>query len=456
MTRRLQYLVVTLSSCLMGLLLMGLVMGRTNAADAGGPAYRHFDVFTEVISKIKSEYVEEPNMQNVTFGAVNGLLESIDPYASFLTADQYKQYLKSLETPKADVGLILSRRFGYVSVVDAIPGSPADKLELTTGDVIETINTVSTRDMPLASAQMLLQGDPGSTVELSVIRVRRSAEAQKVQLSREKIVMPAVATRMVSGDTAYVQVSSLEAGKAALVAAKLKELSGQGARKVVLDLRNNAGGSPEEGFALANLFLESGNITYAVGQKVARQDVKADPTKVVWKQPVVVMTNRGTAGGAEIAASALLDNKRGELVGERTYGDASMRKALTMEDGSAVILAIAKYYNAAGKAIQDNAVMPSLIVVDAADVPDSDDDEDDADKKPQTVTPPPATPEKPAEDVQLKKAIEVLTSGLQAAKNSDPKIKAQNPDKVAGPAAGLDGATPELNPGRLNIPRPKQ
>lgn len=454
MTRRLQYLVVTLSSCLMALLLMGLVMGRTNAADQGGPAYRHFDVFTEVISKIKSEYVEEPNMQNVTFGAVNGLLESIDPYASFLTADQYKQYLKSMESPKADVGLILSRRFGYVSVVDAIPGSPADKLELTTGDVIETIAGVSTRDMPLASAQMLLQGEAGSTVELSVIRVRRSAEAQKVQLSREKIVLPTVSARMVSSDIGYLQVAALEAGKISQVSAKLKELSGQGARKVVLDLRNNAGGRPEEGFALANLFLEKGNITYAIGQKVPRQDVTADPSKVVWKQPVAVITNRGTAGGAEIAASALLDNKRAELIGERTYGDAALRKALTMEDGSAVILAVAKYYNAAGKAIQDNAVMPSLLVADAAEVPDSDDDDEDAAKKPATTAAP--EPDKPAEDLQLKKAIEVLTSGLEAAKKSDPKIAAQNPDRPAEGAADKPREILTTDPGRLNVPRPKQ
>ena len=185
MTRRLQYLVVSLSTCLLAFLLFGLVMGRTSAADAGGPAYRHFDVFTEVISKIKSEYVEEPNMQNVTFGAVNGLLESIDPYASYLGPDQYKQYLKSRESVRANVGLHVSRRFGYVSVVDAIPGSPADTLSLTTGDVVETINGVGTRDMPLAYAEMLMQGEPDSTIEMSVIRVRRSAEAQKIQLKRE-------------------------------------------------------------------------------------------------------------------------------------------------------------------------------------------------------------------------------------------------------------------------------
>lgn len=448
MTRRLQYAVVSLSTCLLAMLLFGLVMGRTSAADAGGPAYRHFDVFTEVISKIKSEYVEEPNMQNVTHGAVNGLLESIDPYASYLGPDQYKQYLQSLQTKRANVGLHLSRRFGYVSVVDAVPGSPADKLSLTTGDVIESINGVGTRDMPLAYAEMLLQGEPGSTIELSVIRVRKSAEATKIQLTREMIAQPALTVKMLSGDIGYLQAASLEAGKVKQIAAKLKDLSGQGARKLVLDLRNNAGGTPEDGIALANLFVDSGMLTYVVGQKYAKQEVTADPTKVVWKQPVVVLTNRGTAGGAEIAASAILDNKRGELVGERTYGDAAIRKALTMEDGSAVIMAVAKYYNAAGKAIQDNAVAPTLTVIDTNGEGD-DDSDDDAAKAPT------AAPQQPAEDIQLKKAVEVLNVGLQAARKSDPKIAAMNPDKPAEPAAPVL-VTPGADPGRLNIPRPKQ
>ncbi len=450
MTRRLQYVVVSLSTCLLAFLLFGLVMGRTSAADAGGPAYRHFDVFTEVISKIKSEYVEEPNMQNVTFGAVNGLLESIDPYASYLGPDQYKQYLKSHGTVRANVGMHISRRFGYVSVIDAVPGSPADKLSLTTGDVIESINSVGTRDMPLAYAEMLLQGEPGSTIDLSIIRVRRSAEAQKIQLTREMIANPALVSKMLSGEIGYLQAASLEPGKVKQIEAKLKELSGQGARKLVLDLRNNAGGSPEEGLTLANLFLDSGTIVYAVGQKYPKQEVKADSTKIVWKQPLVVITNRGTAGGAEIAASGVLDNKRGEVVGERTYGDAAIRKALTMEDGSAVIMAIAKYYNAAGKAIQDNAVAPTLNVIETD--PGAEDDDDD--KKPQVN---PQQPEKPAEDMQLKKAVEVLTSGLQAAKKSDAKIAAQNPDKIADKTELPPTTTAPLSdPGRLNIPRPKR
>src|ERR1700730_5664825 len=162
MNRRFQFAVVASSTCIVLLLLFGAVRGRSASPDN---PYNQLGVYSEVLTRIKQDYVEEPDMKAVTLGAVNGMLEAIDPYASYLNADQYKQYLKSKETTKADVGLILAKRSGYVGVVDAIPGSPADKAGLTTGDVIESINNVATRDMPLAFAEILLQGDPGTPVE---------------------------------------------------------------------------------------------------------------------------------------------------------------------------------------------------------------------------------------------------------------------------------------------------
>ncbi|MEZ5401145.1 MAG: S41 family peptidase [Bryobacteraceae bacterium] len=434
MTKRLQFVVVSASTCLLVLLLLGTVLGRSNAAD--GDAYKHFAVFSDVVAKIKSDYVEEPNMHNVTLGALNGLLESIDPFASYLNAEQYKQYRDAMTQKKGDVGLVLSRRSGYIGIVDAIPGTPAAVLGLTTYDIIEAINGVSTRDMPLAYAQYLLRGDPGTNVELSVIQVRRGAEAQKKGLTRAKIEMPAVSGKIMNGDVGYVEVPVLDKGRSAQVKTKLAELEKQGAKRFVLDLRNDAEGDLNEGLVLADMFLDKGQMTYLEGQRSPKRAFEADAA-VVSKLPVVVLTNRGTAGAAEIAASALADNKRAELVGERTYGMAAERKALTLDDGSAVILAVAKYYNGAGKAIQDTGVTPALVVAEA-DAPDTEDEEG----APGQAAPPPEP--KPGEDVQLKKAIEVLTSGLEAAKK--------------GSAAGAVSAAPPAGApkGPLNIPRPDQ
>ncbi|MEZ5352073.1 MAG: S41 family peptidase [Bryobacteraceae bacterium] len=434
MTKRLQLIVVSASTCLLVMLLLGTVLGRGNAAD--GDAYKHFAVFSEVVSKIKSDYVEEPNMHNVTLGALNGLLESIDPFASYLNAEQYKQYKDSLNEKKADVGLVLSRRSGYIGIVDAIPGSPAAALGLATYDIVEAINGVSTRDMPLAYAKYLLRGDVGSTVELSVIRVRKGAEAQKMGLTRARYELPPVTAKLLPGSVGYIVAEVLDAGRSAQVKAKVAEMEKQGASKLVLDLRNNAEGVEEEGIVLADLFLDKGQIATLEGQKVAKRSIEADGA-VATKLPLVVLTNRGTAGGAEIAASALLDNKRAEVVGERTYGMAAQRKALTLDDGSAVIMAVAKYHAASGKAIQDTGVTPSLVVADPEAV---EPDEGEEGAAPPAVEPAPKT----GEDLQLKKAIEVLTKGLEAAKKEAPK---------SAPAAGAPAAAPQ---GPLNVPRPPQ
>lgn len=392
--------------------------------------YRHLAVYTEVLSRIKSDYVEEPDMKSVTLGALNGLLEAVDPYASYLNADQYKQWLKSKDEHKADVGLILSKKFGYVGIIDSIPGSPAAKAGLTTTDVIETINGVATRDMPLAFAQLLLKGDPGSTVELGVLRFR-NPEPQKLTLTRAMIQYPPVTDKMLPDQVGYIQAESLEGDRVKDIAADIDALQKQGAKELVLDLRHCATGDPEQGEQLANLFLDKGLITYSEGQKVERHDVNADPAKDRTHLPLAVIVNRGTADGAEIAAAALLDDKRAEVVGERTYGDASIRKPIQMDDGSAVILSIAKFYSPSGKAIQDTEVTPSVPVQETEPVVLDDDG------TPQTVE-----PQQPAahEDLLLKKAIDVVTHGNHEVVSN------------TGNESGSKGQPPPLTP--LNVPKP--
>src|SRR5437016_8181668 len=149
MSSRIKYIVVSTSTCVTVLLLIGSVLGQGAPQD---DTYKHIGVFSDVVSRIKSEYVEEPDMKSVTLGALNGMLEAIDPFASYLNAEQYKDYLKNKDLKRADVGLILSKKFGYVGVVGTIPGSPAAKSGFSTGDMIETIGGVATRDMPLAYA----------------------------------------------------------------------------------------------------------------------------------------------------------------------------------------------------------------------------------------------------------------------------------------------------------------
>lgn len=400
MSSRIKYTVVSASACLTVLLLIGTVLGQGASQD---DTYKHLGVFTDVVSRIKSEYVEEPDMKSVTLGALNGMLEAIDPFASYLNADQYKDYLKNRDVRRSDVGLILSKKFGYVAVVGVVPGSPASKAGFSTNDMIETIKGIATRDMPLAYANLLLQGDPGSSVELSVVRVQRP-EPQTVKLVRANSVDSPVEDRLLAGQAGYLKPGALTSATLRETAADIDRLQKQGAQKLILDLRNTAVGSPQDGMGLANLFLSKGRLTYLQGQRVPRQNFDADSSKTVTNLPLVVLTNRGTADGAEVAAAALQDNKRAQLVGERTYGDASLRRAITMDDGGAIILSVAKYYSADGKAIQDNGVTPGTLVVEAEPAPEVDDN-----GEPLTApSQPPQQPQKKLEDDPVvKKALEL-------------------------------------------------
>ncbi len=394
MNRRFHFAVVASSTLIVVLLLIGT--GRVRSASPEGP-YVQLGVYSEVLTKIKVEYVEEPDIKAVTVGAINGMLESLDPFASYLNAAQFKEFQAEYGKGKADVGLSLSRGPGYLRVVDALPGSPAAKAGLMTGDVIESINKISTRDMPLASAEMLLQGDAGSAIEMSVL-TQRQADPETLNMTRAVLAYPAVSAKLVTdqkgGPIGLIQTSTLQAGRAAAIGQKIADLQKQGAKRFVLDLRYCTLGPAQEGVALADLFMDKGLITYTEGQKKRRQDFEAS-SKTATKLPLVVLVNRGTAGAAEIAAAALLDSKRAEVVGEPTFGNAAVREPVTLKDGSAVIIATAKYYSPDGKAIQDERVTPTTL--EAQDVGTVNEDDPDGPLKP------------PTEDNILERGLKLIT-----------------------------------------------
>jgi carboxyl-terminal processing protease len=376
-------------------------MTGVRASNDGDGAYRQLQVYSEVLSRVRSEYVEEPNIPEVTDGALHGLLESLDSNSSYLSSSEYKDYKSHKTEAKGDIGAAVSKRFGYASVISVIPDSPADRAGLQDTDIIEAIGTKSTREMSLAEIHNLLSGEPGSNVTLSVVRARK-AEPQKTVITRGLVSIPAVVEKTVEPGIGEIKVDAFTKGKSEEIASKLKELKRAGAKKLILDVRNCAEGDESEGIATANLFLNHGTITYVQGQKYPRQAFNADPSKAVSDLPLVVLVNKGTAGPAEIVAAAILENARGDVVGDKTFGNGSVQKVIEMRDGSALILSIAKYYTPSGKAIQDSAVTPNVLVADTDDdgaLPDEDEN-----ATPSTDTEKPA----PQPDLQLDKAIEVL------------------------------------------------
>jgi carboxyl-terminal processing protease len=403
MNSRTKWFVVSSSTCLTAILMTGMMLGKSS--DQESDAYKHLKVFSDVVGHIKEEYVEEPDMKAVSLGAVNGMLEAIDPYASYLNAAQYSDYLKNKDAHHADVGLILSKKFGWLGVLDAIPNSPAAKAGLGFYDDIEAIGGQSTRDMSLATAEMLLEGDSGTTVALSVVRIRRP-EPTTVSLMRANIALPSVESKMMDGQVGYINIDALSPALVKDTAAAIQKLQKDGAQKLVVDVRDCGDGSPEDGIALANLFLKEGRITYLKGQRYPQKNFDADPSKAITSLPLAVLTNGGTADAAEILASAVEDNKRGQVVGERTHGNAAVRQAITMDDGGVIILSVAKYYAADGKAIQDTGVAPSTPVKEA----DLDVEYDD-NGLPIAPSADQLEKKKTENDPVVKKAVEVLAKG---------------------------------------------
>jgi carboxyl-terminal processing protease len=373
--------------------------GGVHASSTDG-SYRQLQVYSEVLSRVRSEYVEEPNIPKVTDGALHGLLESLDSNSSYMTADAYKQYKAHKSEAKGEIGATISKRFGYAAVVSVLPGSPAEKAGIEATDIFESIEGQSTRDMSLPEIRSVLAGTPGSTINVSVVRARR-AEPQKVVITRDVVTIPPVSDKMIEDGIGYIKVDALTKGKAQEIAGKIKSLEKSGAKKLLLDLRNSSDGDESEGVAVANLFLNHGTITYLQGQKYPREAFNADPAKAVTNLPVAALVNKGTAGAAEIVAAAILENARGDVVGDKTFGDGSVQKTIDLPDGGALFLSIAKYYSPSGKAIQDAAVTPNVVVAEEEDniVPE---EEDQAPAPEQEAKP------KNTQDDQLHKALEVL------------------------------------------------
>jgi carboxyl-terminal processing protease len=377
-SRFFQRFVFVVSVAICSTLGLGFVLGEFGlfGVHAGGEqdgAYRQMGVYGDVLKKVQTDYVTDPNINDVTNGALHGLLESLDADSCYLTPTEYKIYKEHPTVGNAQVGIVLSKRYGYATIVSVVPGSPADKEHLSDGDIIESIEGQSSHDLSLALMRLMLEGKPGSSLTLSVVR-QRKPDPEKLTLSRALIAQPALGEQQFENSTIlYLKPGNLTAARVDEVSAQLKTV-GKG-RKVVLDLRDSADGAAEQGLRLANFFIRQGTLTTLEGQKFPPQIFAADPARALTDAPLEVLVNRGTYGAAELAAAAIEDARRGDVVGERTFGEGSVQKTFELPDGSALLLTVAKYHSAGGKKIQDEAVIPTVLVGQAVEADDSEQDE---------------------------------------------------------------------------------
>lgn len=380
-------------------------------------------IVESVLNHIQNDYVDDPNMEKVRLGALRGLAGGLDPYSSFLTAEQVKAYDAAKASNKVGIGAEFSQISGYLYVISAIKGAPADKAGIKSGDFIEYIDTKATRDISLYDARQLVNGDAGSTVALRVLRSGEKPQTIKVVRSAYKI--PTAESRVEAGKVGVVKVFSLEDGGAADIRSQVQSLSKQGVQKIVLDLRGVAAGSLQEGVNVANLFIREGELAKVIGRdnKVVTT-YTADAAKTIFDGQMAVLIDLGTAGAAEAVASAVLERKRGEVVGEKTFGAGTEQKLFPLKSGEGMLLTVSKWASASGTPFLGEerstmGVKPS-IEVKRPDTPEPLDvenlDGQDEQNPQATPTPTPKLVQKQTEDLQLKKALEVLADKAAAAK----------------------------------------
>jgi carboxyl-terminal processing protease len=390
---------------------IGHVLGRTS----DDKAYKSLGVYAEVLQKVQQDYVDDPNIRMVTAGSLHGMLESLDAQSSYLTPREYDEYKKKLATAgTGETGLTLSKRYGYIIVLSVLPDSPGTKSGIRSGDIFESISGFTTRDMSVGQAINLLNGQSGTGVKVGVIR-RGKAAPEEVDLVREKLATPKIIAQKVDPDILVLRIPSLDAGRADEIHNRLLDAEKQGIHKVILDVRECGRGPVSEAISAARLFVPSGILTTLRGQTVSTQVFSAEPKQVIWKNPVSILIDATTSGAAEVLASAIVANHRGDAVGERTFGLASEQKLITLDDGAALILTVANYYNPGGKSILEEGVTPTETVRPVA--------EDDSDATEEEPAPAPETQKEPGlgprplspEDPIFHRALDLLKTPVKKA-----------------------------------------
>lgn len=380
-------------------------------------------IFESVLQHIQNDYVDEPNMEKVRAGALRGLAYGLDPYSTYLTPEQVREYGENGKSAQTGIGAELSQVASYLYVISPMKGSPADQAGVRAGDIIEYIDGKATRDISLYDAKQLLNGPAGSEVKLRILRA--NSRPLTLAVKRGTSRAPAGESRIEPGRIGLLRVNSFAEGESGEVRTKLQDLIKQGVQKIALDLRGTAGGSITEAVAVANLFIKEGVLAQTTGREGKTiKTFSADAKTAIFTGPVVALIDGGTAGAAEVVASALIERNRGQVVGEKSFGAGAEQQLFTLRGGDGLLLTTVKWATASGKPFlgEDRArsgVSPSVEVkrAEVAEAVDPDEltgNDDDAVVRPgqpgerREVTPEPPAVKPPVEDVQLKKALELL------------------------------------------------
>lgn len=403
---------------------------QTQAQQPINDAGSQLRIFESVLQHIQNDYVDEPNLEKVRFGALRGLVAGLDPYSSYLNVDQVKDFNAKGTSNKVGVGAEFSQISQYLYVVSVIKGSNADKAGLKTGDVIEYVENRATRDISLYDAKQMIYGEPGTQISFRVLR--SGEKPQIIKVTRGKYDYPNSESSIQQSNTGVIKVHSLEQGAAKDIREKVSAFTKQGVDKVVFDLRGVSRGTIEEAVDVANIFFKDGELAKILGRdNTVSKTFTADAAKSIYEGKLAVLIDFGTAGAGEIVAAAVAERKRGEVVGERSFGAGTEQQLFPLRGGDGLLLTVSKWASPAGVPFladdRNSMGIKPTVEVKRPDTPEplaveeliEQQDEDQPNAQPSPTPVVKQEPVKPVtEDLQLKKAVELLQDKARSASSS--------------------------------------
>jgi carboxyl-terminal processing protease len=399
-------------------LVVGMIFffnGNSRLVTAGtGEVYKNIELLTEVIRKIEKSYVEPQDAQKLIHGAIKGMVQSLDPHSSFLTKEEHQDLLIETKGSFSGVGIEITVRDNFLTVVSPIEGTPAYKAGIQAGDRIIKIDGKPTADMTLPEAVKGIRGEKGTKVNLTIMR-EGADKPLEFSLTRDLIPIKSVRTYLLTPEIAYVRITNFQSKTAKDLAASLKEIeTEQELKGLILDLRNNPGGLLSQAIEVSDLFLNAGVIVSTKGRD-SSQDLHATAHKeeVERNYPIIALVNGGSASAAEIVAGALQDNKRAIILGTKTFGKGSVQTIIPLSDGSGLRLTTAVYYTPNGRSIQASGISPDI---DLKFIPPPGEEKEDTDVlrekdlkgHMQTEQERPTEPDKTDEEKETEKMVKAL------------------------------------------------
>ncbi len=340
----------------------GVLIGRWSIVGAEGEGYEDLKVFTETLTMVKKNYVEEVKTKDLVYGAIKGMLSSLDPHSSFLNPEAFKEMQAETKGEFGGIGIQIGVKEGMLTIIAPIEDTPAYRAGLKAGDKIIKVNNESTKNMSLHDAVSKMRGAPKTPVTITIVR-EGWKETKDFTLVREIIKIKSVKSKLLEDGIGYVRINQFQEQTAEDLSSALEKLKQENMNSLVLDLRNNPGGLLNSAVSVTSQFLSDNKlVVYIKGKKGDRAEYNTSDERPSYDVPMIVLVNEGSASASEIVAGALKDWNRAVILGAKTFGKGSVQSVIPLSDGSGLRLTTAIYYTPKGTSIQATGIIPDIVV----------------------------------------------------------------------------------------------